>query len=419
MKRLTLVASACVLAAIPLLAQEKPPTSSWTVEELVTSALTHNAELKAYEAEVAAARGQRTQAGFFKNPEVSTEIGGREVRDGENILQGNGTTFSIAITQTFEFPGKGSLRKAIANKNIEIAELGLEQFRIALAGKVRVLAYEYLTAQAESQSLQQASTTSRKIATALGKVEATGARQTLDRHLLQASLAEVHQSIREAATKQEQAQAELSTLLGIAPGVPLPIRTSLTTPPNIPVTNALVLTAQKNNPLLKIRRAELDKAAREVTAARLEVAPNVALGPFFSRDVAGDTEQNIGAAVSATIPVWDWNTGNIASAKARQAQTDALRVQAERQLDHTITQQARIYALIQQQLAQTPGSSGTATNDLATQQYESGAIDIWRYLEVQKATLASRQITNAALLDSWRVWLDLNLLTGGSLENKR
>ena len=99
----------------------------------------NNAELRVFEAELAAAKGQRTQAGFFKNPEISTEIGGREVRDSENVLQGNGTTFSIAVTQTFEFPGKGTLRKAIANKNIEIAELGLEQFRLALTGQVRLL----------------------------------------------------------------------------------------------------------------------------------------------------------------------------------------------------------------------------------------------------------------------------------------
>ena len=30
--------------------------------------------------------------------------------------------------QTFQFPERGRFSKAIANKNIEIAELGLEQF---------------------------------------------------------------------------------------------------------------------------------------------------------------------------------------------------------------------------------------------------------------------------------------------------
>ncbi len=39
-----------------------------SVDALVTSALANNAELKAYEAEVLAATGQRTQAGFSKVP---------------------------------------------------------------------------------------------------------------------------------------------------------------------------------------------------------------------------------------------------------------------------------------------------------------------------------------------------------------
>ncbi len=382
-------------------------------------ALAHNAELKAYEAEVLAARGQRTQAGFFKNPEVSTEIGAREVRDGENILQGNGTTFSIAITQTFEFPGKGSLRKAIANKNVEIAELGLEQFRLALAGKVRVLAYEFLAAKTESASSQEASAASQKLAEKLGKSDAGGARQTLDRRLLEASLAEFQQGAREAAIKREEAQSELAILLGLPPGIQIPIRANLVSPKAKLDPSTLVLGAQNGNPLLKIRRTELEKANREVTAARLEVAPDFAVGPFFSRDVAGDTEQNVGASVSATIPVWDWNVGNIATAKARKAQTDAMRVQAERQLEHAIIRQVRIYELIQTQIARTPATSWLEATELAEQQYQSGAIDVWRYLEVQKAALASRQISNGAILDAWRTWLDLNLLTGGTLEKKQ
>lgn len=416
--RLLLTGGLCLITAT-LFAQESSTTLPRTIEEMVTTALAHNAELKAYEAEVLAARGQRTQAGFFKNPEVSTEIGAREVRDDSNILQGNGTTFSISVTQTFEFPGKGSLRKAIANKNIEIAELGLEQFRLALAGRVRVLAYEYLAASTEYTATQEASTINQKLASSLEQSEATGAKQTLDRRLLTASLAEFQRSIRETATKREEALSELTVLLGLPSGVSLPIRSPLALPKAKLNRNELALSAQQANPLLKIRRAELEKASREVTAARIEVAPDFAVGPFFSRDVAGDTEQNIGASISARIPVWDWNVGNIATAKARQAQTDALRVQAERQLDHAVIRQARIYGLIRTQIANTPTGSWSETYQLADQQYRAGAIDVWRYIEVQKASLASQQIANEAILDAWRTWLDLNLLTGGALEDKK
>jgi len=418
MNRLILAGGAWLLMISLSRAQEKPGPAAWTIDGMVAAALQHNAELKAYEAEVAAARGQRTQAGFFKNPEVSTEIGAREVRDGENILQGNGTTFSIAITQTFEFPGKGTLRKAIAQKDIELAELGLEQFRLALAGQVRIQAYEYLAATAEASASQEAGTASQQLNESLGKGEAGGARQQLDRQLLSARLAELRQSVREASARREEALSELATLLGMPPGIPIRVTDRLAPPRSKLTLNTLVLAAQSRNPLLKIRKTALQKAEREVTAARLAIAPDFAVGPFFSRDVAGDTEQNIGASVSATIPVWDWNVGNIATAKARQAQAEALRVQDERKLEHAIARQVRIHELIQTQIARTPNIAWTETLQLADQQYRAGAIDVWRYIEVQKAALSSHQIRNRAALDAWRTLLDLNLLTGGALEKQ-
>jgi outer membrane protein TolC len=51
-----------------LVAQEKayiPPPRA--IEALVAQALANNAELRVFEAQVTAAKGQRTQAGFFKN----------------------------------------------------------------------------------------------------------------------------------------------------------------------------------------------------------------------------------------------------------------------------------------------------------------------------------------------------------------
>jgi outer membrane protein, heavy metal efflux system len=170
MHRKRLIAYGLALALSSLVRAQDTPHAPRpnTIEGIVTRALETNAELRVFEAELAVAKGQRTQAGFFKNPEVSTEIGGREVRDSENVLQGNGTTFSIAVTQTFEFPGKGTLRKAIANKNIEIAELGLEQFRLALAGQVRLLAYEHLAAVSEAEAAESVYRQSNVLQLAIG-----------------------------------------------------------------------------------------------------------------------------------------------------------------------------------------------------------------------------------------------------------
>lgn len=393
-----------------------------SVDALVTSALANNAELKAYEAEVLAARGQRTQAGFFKNPEVTVEIGGREVRDSENILQGSGTTFSLTVMQTLEFPGKGTLRKAIANKNVEIAELGLEQFRLSLAAQVRLLAYEYLAAASTAKAAEAVYDQSKAVAGQLGSGGDFGAKLQLEARLVQASLVELGARIKEASLRAEQARTRLNALLGRPQNLPLRITSSFSAPVATFDRSAAVFAAQKGNPLLQIRRKELERSARELTATRLDVAPDFAIGPFFSRDVAGDTEQNLGGAISATLPVWDWNIGNIQSARARLAMAEALRVKAERDTEAEVLGLIKAYELTRRQLAMIPqGMLGEVAeaSSLAETQFRNGSIGAQLYLDAQAAYLNSLQASQDAVLDAWRVALDIGQLTGGQLETSR
>jgi cobalt-zinc-cadmium efflux system outer membrane protein len=416
--------SCCLALAIgsTLVAQEKPPSPPpRNIGALVNQALANNAELRVFEAEVAAAKGQRTQAGFFKNPEVSAEIGAREVRDSQNVLQGNGTTLSIAVTQTFEFPGKGTLRKAIANKNIEIAELGLEQFRLALAGQIRLLAYEHIAANSEAEAAEAVYRQSSELASQLTSQTGFGARLQIEIRLIQASLVELGAAIKESSLRREETRTKLNALLGLPQSIPLRLRDSLAPPQKRLNADGLVFAAQQNNPLLKIRQRELERSARELSAARLDIAPDFAIGPFFSRDVAGDTEQNIGAAISATVPLWDWNIGNIQSAKARREAAEALRVKAERDTAAEILSRLRAYELTQRQLDMIP--SGLLQNvlkasALAETQFRNGSIGAQLYLDAQSASLNVLRSSQKAVLDAWRTLLDLNLLTGGTLDNK-
>ena len=315
------------LAASVSLAVENP-----SIEALVDASLRGNPELAAYEAEVDAAKGARRQAGFFKNPVVSVEFGAREVRDSQNVLQGNGTTVSIALSQTFEFPGKGTLRKAITAKNVEIAELALLQFRLSLAGKIRMLAAEYIAVSTEVTAAEAIHRRTSEIAARLASNKSLSGRALIESRLLQAGVLEVSDAIKVASVRKAEIRSELNALTGRPQDAPLVIGDSLRAPVLRTGDAALAFAAQNSNPLLLIRVKELERSQRELTAARLDIAPDFAIGPFFSRDVAGDVEQNVGGAVSAAIPVWDWNLGNIQSAKARAGAAEVLRVKAVREV---------------------------------------------------------------------------------------
>src|SRR6266511_1030774 len=84
------------------------------LEALVADVLEHNPELNFYRAEIAAAKGERRAAATWANPELSTSVGNKRVSG-----VGDGVAWSVTAQQTFEWPGRMPLRKAIANQQIK------------------------------------------------------------------------------------------------------------------------------------------------------------------------------------------------------------------------------------------------------------------------------------------------------------
>ena len=123
----------------PAHAAEEP--AAIPLDRLVAEITAHNPELKFYEAEIAAAQGARRTAGAWPDPELSLEAGRKRARDAAGVLVGEGTAWSVALRQTFEWPGRLGLRKSIANRQVELAELGFARFQAALAGRARTLAF--------------------------------------------------------------------------------------------------------------------------------------------------------------------------------------------------------------------------------------------------------------------------------------
>src|SRR5215210_7888934 len=77
-----------------------------SLDALVSQTVARNPELKFYEAEIAAARGERITAGEWANPELTAELGGKHVRDLAGNKIGDGPVWSVALSQVFEFPGR-------------------------------------------------------------------------------------------------------------------------------------------------------------------------------------------------------------------------------------------------------------------------------------------------------------------------
>src|SRR5881397_4091034 len=153
------------------------PTS---LDARVTEALARNPEAKIYSAEIAAAKGERRTAGEWQNPEASTETGAKIVRDYHGNTLGDGILWTLGATQTFEYPGRVTLRKAIANRQIAVAELGLEGFRSALSARVRAAAFRAALGQAKADAAGEIAKRFDDLAAVLAQRPAAGVAQEAD-----------------------------------------------------------------------------------------------------------------------------------------------------------------------------------------------------------------------------------------------
>ena len=126
-----------------------------SIASLIEEAYQKNPELHFYEQEIAVARGDRRTAGTWPNPDLSGQIGGKSYNSLGGKYLGTGPVWSVSLTQTFEFPGRVSLRKAIADKQMALAQLGLEQYRVPFVTRSRCFATACSPLRTGQQPLQR------------------------------------------------------------------------------------------------------------------------------------------------------------------------------------------------------------------------------------------------------------------------
>src|SRR5437773_11255964 len=158
-----------------------------SLDRLVAEALARNPEANVYRAEIAAAKGERRTAGEWQNPEATTDAGAKIVRDYHGNTLGEGVIWTLSAAQTFEYPGRVSLRKAIANHQIALAEVGLEGFRAALAARVRAAAFRAALGKAKAGAAEEIAKRFDDLASVVSQRPAAGVAPRLEARIIEAN----------------------------------------------------------------------------------------------------------------------------------------------------------------------------------------------------------------------------------------
>lgn len=421
MKSFSSVSRLCPLVGLLVFAvtgraQTAPQSdASISVQSIVGAIVAKNPELAFYEAEIAAARAGRKAAGTRENPELSLDLGRKRVTDAGGMLAGEGTAWAVSLSQTFDWPGRLSLRKAIANHDIALAELGLARFRAALAHRARTLAYGLHAAQERAQAAAEVAQRYQALRELFLARDPGGITPLLETRVIEAQELTLQHRATEAQLDVQAALVELNQLRGLPVDTAITVADAKPAYRNPPDLETILDTARENNFEFRTAKIELEQQGLVVSLARNEGRPSFTVSPYYSQARAGDVERTFGVGLSLPLPVSGRSRANVAVAEARRRQAEAAVFVAQRNMEREVINATHRFAA---KLAETARWSPDATTrfrdaaDLADRHYRLGAVSLATYVELQNSYLEAIDALYETQQEALEAGGALQLLTG-------
>ncbi|WP_255602531.1 TolC family protein [Glacieibacterium megasporae] len=417
------------VATFPAAAASADTDGAVSIDRLVDDVVANNAERQFYERELAAARIGRTAAGRLADPELIVEFGEKTTSgvlpsgggNGGGTL-GPGQAYQVSIVQPLEFNGRIALRRAIADRQIDIAVLGYQQYTATLAARARTLAYTLFTASAKVDAANAVATRIEGVAAVTVQRDIAGPSPLIAARILEAGALIARRQAETAIADYNSALYELNQLRG----TPFASRIRLITPPldlpALPPPAVLVEQAQTRNFEIRSLQAELDQQGLKVSLARRSRAGLVSVGPYYRQETAGTTDRFAGIHVTMPLPVWNRQATDVAIEQGRVAQAESSLFAQVRTVERSLFDQAAIYRARSASLTRLPANSAARFRemaDLAERSYRLGAVTATVYLDAQRQYLDAE----TAILDTRRealaARLQVDVLTGNTTGDAR
>jgi cobalt-zinc-cadmium efflux system outer membrane protein len=398
-------------------AQTEPAESSPAVSlsTLVSEITAKNPERQFYQEEIAAAKAGVRLSSRLSDPELSFDLGQKRLRDSTGAKIGDGAVWSVSVTQTFEWPGRLSLRKAIANRQVELAELGVARFENALTARARTLAFGLYAANAKASAIREVSERFSALKETFLARDPAGVTPLLETRVIEASELALQRRATEAELAVQATLIELNQLRGVAADAPLRVEAPALGFNAVPSTPDLLAAAREKNFDYRMRLVELEQQGFAVSLARNERYPGISVRPFLSKDNVGDRETIVGVGLSVPLPISGRTGANVDIANSRRRQAETAVLVALRELDREVITSAQAFAT---KLAESRRWSPDAVlkfreaADLADRHYRTGAVPIATYVELQKSYLDAAEALLDTQSEALAAGLKLQQLTG-------
>lgn len=405
--------AAAFLSITSVFALAEPEPVPLTIEGIINQTVARNPEIRYYRAEIAVAKAGRKAAGKLGNPELDLSFGRKRNTGGD--AKAEGLAYSVSLAQPIEWPGRIGLRKAIADGDIKLAEIGLERFSAFLSARAKFLAYSLATQQENTAAAAEVSSRFTGVKEVVVQREPGGVAPILETKIIEAAEVTIQRRAGNAAVEMQKALLELNQLMGRRADSPLQVRRTEFPAPKMPALATLLNRAAANNFDLRVRRAELEQQGLKVALSKNEQYPTFTVGPEFSQEKAGEKETVIGLSLSMPLPVWENGKSAVDASMARRLQAEAALQSTMREVERQLTEAWLLLGTQQNRLDGWKSDSLQTFADaaqLADRHYRLGAVPLSTYLEMQDKYLEATEAINETRLEVLKASLDLEQLTG-------
>lgn len=327
--------------------------------------------------------------------------------------------YAVTLAQPVEWPGRLGLRKAIANRDITLAELGLARFRSFLAGKVRAMAYSLAMQQQDAAAAAEVAERFRSVRDVLVQRDPAGASPLLEARIIEAATVGVQRRAGQNAVLMQKTLLELNYLMGRRADTPLMVQRTEFIFTILPPLDVLLAMSAQHNYDLRVRRVELEQQGLKVDLAKNERHPTFTIGPMIQDQLPGGRQTLIGINVSMPLPFWNTGKDKMDAADARRIQAEAMLNAMLRDTERKVTESYLVLKTQRQRLDQwQPGILETFSDAaaLADQHYRLGAVQVSGYLDMQDRYLQALEAINATKVEVLHAALDLEQLICSSMQ---
>ncbi len=387
-----------LLLPILLRAAEVQPLTPVDVAELVRQAVASNPERQAYVAALAAERELGSAASSNPNPVLSLEVGRKRLRDAGGAFLDEGQVWTASLSQTFEWPERLRLRRAIADRQTEAAKLGLGRFEQALEAKAAVLAYRLSRAQVRAQACEEVAERFAGLRKALVGRDPSGPAPTIELRSVEAAEVVARRRAEEARLALQQALLEMNQLRGAPSLAPLAVKAPVLALKDAPKLEELLAAAPQGNFSYRMQVLESEQLSLQSDLARSDSVPGFTAGPYISQDRVGGRETIVGLRFDLPLPVSGRSSAAERSANERRRQSNAAISAAWRDVEKDLGQTWLSYASKVDQLRMhkdDPAVRFSEAARLAESHYRAGALSLQLFMDAQAGYL---EAVDSALL---------------------